>query len=173
MSTSRTLPPYPFLGSSSTTSEPRSSEWDGNAVYWRGHPSYQQPADLIRYQELIWEHRPDWVIETGGGGGTTGFLIDLGISWVWTTQDSLAEVPDLSGTVMAILDSDVYSLEHMRAEIAAYAPLVTEGQHLIVCHTDRPDWGARPALAEYLANNQGMFTEEQAPVGSLCTYLRR
>jgi cephalosporin hydroxylase len=152
--------------------------WDGNAVHWRGRPSYQLPHDLLRYQEIIVERRPDWVIETGAGGGTTAFLRDVcGLVnhgfVVAVEKDSLARIPSLRGTVMAILDSDVYSQEHMAAEIAAYAPLVTTGHMLVVCHTDRPDWGAAPALTDFLANNSSMFREEQAPPLTLCTYLER
>lgn len=176
MSTSRTRPLSLCHVSSSTTLELRSSSWDGNAVTWRGRPSWQHPADLIRYQEIICESRPDWIIETGAGGGTTVFLRDVcalinhGFV-IAIEEDSLTNVPAPQGSVMAILDSDVYSREHMVAELEAYAPLVTE--HLIVCHTDREDWGAAPALSDYLENNQESFREVSSPSGSLCTYLER
>lgn len=170
---------YPFHVSSSTTSERRSSEaWDGNAVHWRGRASYQLPDDLIRYQEIINERRPQWVIETGGGEGTTTYLQDvcglLNRGFVVAIgENSLTRAPSLIGSVMAILDSDVYSLEHMRKEIALYAPLVTPGQVLVVCHTDREDWGSAQALAEYRAKNPEEFEELAGPPRSLCTYLVR
>lgn len=156
-----------------------SSEWDGNAVHWRGLPSYQRPSDLIRYQEIIHYRRPDWVIETGGGGGTTRFLRDvcrlaghrqkvLGIG-----PNSLDRIPAVTGSVMVILDSDVYSYTHMTREIEAYAPLVTREQMLVVCHTNRTDWGSHPAVTSYLSEHQEMFREEMPPPLSLCTYLER
>ena len=171
--------PYLFPVSSSTTSRPTSSEvWDGSAVHWQGKPSYQLPHDLIRYQEIIYERRPDYIIETGGGGGTTAFLRDVcGLAnhgfVVAVEAYSLKRIPKVRGTTMAILDSDVYSETHMRKEIELYAPLVTPGQILVVCHTDREDWGSAPALSGYLANNPGMFRVEEAPALSLCTYLER
>lgn len=152
--------------------------WDGNAVYWRGEASYQLPSDLVRYQEIIYSTMPDWVIETGGGGGTTWFLSDvcnlLEHGRVYPVrEDSLRNVPSLRGSVMAILDSDVYDPAHMLAEMRLYAPLVSRGHYLVVCHTDREDWGSAPALAEYLNDNPDMFFRQPAPDQSLCTYLVR
>lgn len=152
--------------------------WDGNAVYWRGEPSYQLPSDLLRYQEIIFSTMPDWIIETGGGAGTTWFLSDvcnlIEYGRVYPVkEDSLRNVPRLEGSVMAILDSDVYSEEHMAAEIRAYAPLVSRGYYLVVCHTDRSDWGAAPALEAYLKSNPQLFVRQTVASPSLCTYLVR
>lgn len=152
--------------------------WDGNAVSWRGEPSWQHPADLIRYQEIIFRERPQTIIETGGGRGTTAFLRDVcklldSGEVIPVQEDSLRNVPHPEGTTMAILDSDVYSETHMREEIELYAPLVSLEHRLVVCHTDRQDWGAAPALAEYLANNPGVFEQEPGPPDSLCSYLVR
>lgn len=136
------------------------------------------PSDLIRYQELICECRPDWIIETGGGGGTTWFLSDvcnlIEHGRVYPVKENASRnIPQLQGSVMAILDSDVYDETYMREEIASYAPLVSTGQHLIVCHTDRADWGAAPALEAYLNLNPYMFSRKDGPPPSLCTYLER
>jgi len=157
-----------------------SFSWDGNAVRWRGLPSYQLPSDLIRYQEIITERRPHYVIETGPGeGGTTLFLRDAcRAGCVVPVNDSLTNfyaVRDFVGTcsVMAVLDSDVYSRDHMALEIAVYAQLVTIGQHLIVCHTDREDWGAKPALDAYLADHGHKFAVVPPPMPSMATYLER
>src|SRR5262245_10534146 len=159
-----------------------SFKWDGNAVKWRGKPSFQLPSDLIRYQEIICERRPDWIIETGPGeGGTTEFLRDVcdnihhGI--VFATENSLKHIEYVSGlvtggSVMVILDSDVYSRAHMQMELANYAPLVTPGQFLIICHTDRPDWGALPAMREFMRENTA-FEMRLAPDPSMSTYLER
>ena len=158
-------------------------EWSGNAVLWRGLPSFQLPSDLFAYARLIHETQPDFIIETGSGdGGTTQFLRDvcqleahgtvIGIS-----KDSLAwaKSAGLEGSVMAILDSDVYSAKHMRDELEAFAPLVTRGQHLIVCHTDRADWGSGVALTSYLSEHGAEFEQSPEPVPTLNPggYLRR
>jgi len=48
--------------------------WDAKYVYsftWLGRPIIQLPEDMFRLQELIWEVKPDVIIETGvahGGG---------------------------------------------------------------------------------------------------------
>lgn len=129
-------------------------------------------------QQLIVATRPDWVIETGGGAGTTRFLTDvcelIGYGRVVPiSEDSLGNAPRwLDGDIMVICDSDVYSEQHMLDEIRLYAPLVTEGCYLVVCHTDRSDWGAAPALARYLAErNEFEVTEPPAP--TMNSYLRR
>lgn len=163
-------------------SEPTSFKWDGNAVRWMGLSSFQLPSDLFRYQEIICDRRPRWIIETGPGeGGTTRFLQDVcdqvGGGFVLGIRNSLADASEIKpllkrGSLMAILDSDVYSRAHMQAELAVYAPLVTKGQFLVVCHTDREDWGARPALQDYMRGRTD-FVEHLAPNPSLCSYFER
>ncbi len=45
---------------------------------WLGRPIIQLPADMIRYQELIWRQRPDLIIETGvAHGGSLLFAASL------------------------------------------------------------------------------------------------
>jgi len=42
---------------------------------WAGVPIMQYPNDLVLYQEIIAEHEPDWIIETGTAmGGLTLYL---------------------------------------------------------------------------------------------------
>ena len=159
-------------------SDQTSFRWDGNAVHWRGKASYQLPSDLVRYQEIIVDRKPDWIIETGPGeGGTTQFLRDLGQGNVIAMYNSLEHIEALSrvisgGLIMAILDSDVYNRDHMAAEILTYASLVSVGQFLIVCHTDRDDWGAKPALQDFLQESS-QFVIRPSPNPSMSTYLER
>lgn len=45
---------------------------------WMGIPVIQYPSDLMVIQELIWELRPDWVIETGMAfGGSALFYASV------------------------------------------------------------------------------------------------
>jgi cephalosporin hydroxylase/glycosyltransferase involved in cell wall biosynthesis len=45
---------------------------------WLGRKVYKAPTDLVVYQELIHRVRPDWIIETGtGGGGRALFLASV------------------------------------------------------------------------------------------------
>ena len=45
---------------------------------WLGRTVANAPADLVTYQEIIHEVRPDWIIETGtGNGGRAAFLASV------------------------------------------------------------------------------------------------
>lgn len=43
-------------------------------VYWLGKQVVKCPMDLWVYQEIIWETRPDLIIETGTSGGGSAFF---------------------------------------------------------------------------------------------------
>jgi len=78
-------------GSSMPLSDPRSfsvlsscwlrAGWDTKYVYgfsWMGRPIIQLPEDLIRIQEVIWDIKPDLIIETGvAHGGSLVFYASL------------------------------------------------------------------------------------------------
>lgn len=55
--------------------------WDTKYVYsfaWFGRPVIQLPEDMIRIQELIWELKPDVIVETGvAHGGSLVFYATL------------------------------------------------------------------------------------------------
>jgi cephalosporin hydroxylase len=55
--------------------------WDVKYVYgftWMGRPVIQLPEDMVRIQEVIWQLRPDLVIETGvAHGGSLVFYASL------------------------------------------------------------------------------------------------
>ena len=55
--------------------------WDSKYVYsfsWMGRPVIQLPDDMIRLQELIWELKPDVLVETGvAHGGSLIFYASL------------------------------------------------------------------------------------------------
>lgn len=55
--------------------------WDTKYVYgfsWLGRPIIQLPEDMIRIQEVIWDHQPDVIIETGvAHGGSLIFYASL------------------------------------------------------------------------------------------------
>lgn len=38
---------------------------------WMGIPIFKYPTDLMSYQEIIWEMRPDLIIECGSGSGAS------------------------------------------------------------------------------------------------------
>ena len=55
--------------------------WDVKYVYgftWMGRPVIQLPEDMIRIQEVIWDLRPDVIVETGvAHGGSLIFYASL------------------------------------------------------------------------------------------------
>jgi cephalosporin hydroxylase/SAM-dependent methyltransferase len=51
----------------------RSKEWQQTP--WLGRWTSRPPTDLMAYQELITNVRPNWIIETGTGGGGRAFFL--------------------------------------------------------------------------------------------------
>lgn len=139
---------------------------------WLGVPIIQMPPDIVATQEVIWETRPQVIVETGvarggslilyaslleliGEGRVIGIDIDIRPhnrdsieSHVLAKRVDLVEGSsidpalvdqvkgDIQGAerVMVILDSN-HTHDHVLEELRLYAPLVTEGQFLIVADT--------------------------------------
>jgi cephalosporin hydroxylase len=57
------------------------ASWDVKYIYafsWMGRPIIQLPEDMLRIQEVIWDHQPDVLIETGvAHGGSLIFYASL------------------------------------------------------------------------------------------------
>jgi cephalosporin hydroxylase len=128
---------------------------------WLGHEIRKLPLDTWIYQEIIYELRPDLIIETGTRFGGSALymahICDLIGHGDVVTVDVAAEaqpghprITYLAGsstdptiisavkarargaqTVMVVLDS-LHLEDHVKAEIAAYKDLVTVGSYLIV-----------------------------------------
>lgn len=73
---------------------------------WMGRPIIQFPQDMVAMQEIIWETKPDLIIETGIAHG--GSLIYYA---------SLMEMMGLDGYVLGV---DIDIREHNRTEIDAH-----------------------------------------------------
>lgn len=176
---------------------------------WRGVPVSKAPTDLWVYQEILFEVRPNWIIETGTWhGGSAYYLADicelLGtgrvISVDVAAQPDLPEHPRVKylsgssvdpevvdqvkrfvdgGVVMVVLDSD-HSFAHVRAEMAAYSPLVTPCSYLIVedtiCNGNPalPGYGPGPmeAVADFLKTTDE-FSVDHDKERFLLTFNRR
>lgn len=145
-------------------------------TYWRGVPTQKCPLDLWIYQEILFEVRPDLVIETGTADGGSAFFLasicDLIHQGLVITvdidersrprHDRIEYLDGRSSTdpgVLAHVQSRIrrhdevmvildsnHSREHVLAELRAYAPLVTPGQYLIVEDTNI---NGHPVLPEY------------------------
>jgi cephalosporin hydroxylase len=165
--------------------------WESNS--WLGVKTLKCPLDLWIYQEILFRTRPDLIVETGTArGGSAYYLasicdligagrivtIDVGVS---TLRPEHPRVTYLTGSstepgivetvrgmvgpgerVMVLLDSD-HSKQHVLGELRAYAPLVTEGNYLVVEDTNvnghpvMPQHGPGPmeALEEFLGEDAG------------------
>jgi cephalosporin hydroxylase len=135
-------------------------------TYWMGTRVAKCPLDLWVYQEIVWETRPDLVVECGSAyGGSALFLASLfdhiGAGSVCTID--IAEVPDrpvhpriryLSGSStdpdivvrverlaasadrVMVILDSDHSCEHVANELELYAGLVTPTCYLIVEDTN-------------------------------------
>ena len=135
------------------------------SLSWFGHLLLKCPMDLWIYQELLVEHRPDFVIETGTHEGGSAlffammldhlengevFSIDLigaprrpvhpRIPYITGSSIDPAVVADVKERVagrraMVILDSN-HRADHVFAEIEAYRSLVQVDDYLVVEDTN-------------------------------------
>lgn len=159
-------------------------------TYWLGKQVVKCPMDLWVYQEIIVETRPELLIETGTSGGGSAFffatLFDLiGCGHVYTVDkdqypvlwqqhprityligDSASEetacimrAAAAGKRTMVSLDS-LHTYDHVRAELALYAGLVSVGCYLVIEDTgmgnptvaNEGQWANR-AAAEFVAAN--------------------
>jgi cephalosporin hydroxylase len=134
-------------------------------TFWFGVPIQKSPLDCWIYQEILFEQRPDLIVETGTylGGSALFFahLCDLLGHGAVVTIDrqqrgtvdhprvtqlvgdalgpevlrTVAERAAKAERVLVVLDDD-HSAPHVLRELAAYGPLVTPGSYLVVEDTD-------------------------------------
>ena len=92
---------------------------------WLGRPIIQYPQDIVAMQELIWEVRPDLVIETGiaHGGSLVLSASMLAILDVAEAVE-LGKVFDPAKSRRKVLGIDIDIREHNRVAIEAH-PLVS------------------------------------------------
>lgn len=129
-------------------------------TFWAGVPIYKFPTDLHVYHQLIWQQRPELIIETGTAlGGSASFFadqqqlrgidrnvitidIEKHVRWKepgveYLLGDSLKQVDRLRRaaanyqSILISLDSN-HTYRQVRAELEAYAPLVPVGSCLVV-----------------------------------------
>jgi len=121
--------------------------WNGQPAFWRGLACHQTPDDLWNFAEVIWSRVPSMTLEVGTGeGGTSRFLRAM-IPNVHTVD--VGDIVRLSYPFV-ILDGDVYQEASMLADLHRYGP---DARWLVVCHTNREDWGAVHALRQWLPHH--------------------
>lgn len=144
-------------------------------TYWLGIPLQKCPLDLWIYQEIIYETKPEIIIETGTAKGGSalffasicdlikrGEIITIDISSVKISHpriikiigDSISEkifnqVKKIvrNRTVMVVLDSD-HSKKHVLKELELYSKLVTIGNYLIIEDTNINGYPVLPNFGE-------------------------
>jgi cephalosporin hydroxylase len=134
-------------------------------TYWLGVPCQKCPLDLWIYQEILFEMRPDLVVETGSAAGGSALylasILDLlgkgqvlsidikdheqrpahpRVTFLRGSSTAAPVVEEVSRRadqrrVLVILDSD-HGKDHVLAELRAYSRLVSEGGYLIVEDTN-------------------------------------
>lgn len=142
---------------------------------WLGIPTEKCPLDLWIFQEILFDKKPDLIIECGTGkGGTTIFLasicdlmnqgkiISVDINQILrpvhsrikylhgnTTDEGiltiLKEEAKNKKSIMVILDDD-HHRNHVYKELLAYQDLVSKGNYLIVEDTNL---NGNPVFKEY------------------------
>jgi len=135
---------------------------------WKGHRVAKMPTDLWMYQHILYDTKPELIVETGTWeGGSALYLADicelLGHGKVVTIDVAPKATPahprilyfegasstdprivaDIAAgaadhTTMVILDS-AHDYTHVTDELNAYGPLVSPGYYLIVEDTDMFD----------------------------------
>lgn len=146
---------------------------------WMGTKVVKYPGDILLYQQVIFQNKPDFIVESGTylGGSALFFAhicelmghgkvisVDIHdnnppkhqrithIVGRSTETTTLAKIKDLvgSGTVMVILDSN-HHRRHVKRELTHYGELVTPGQYMVVEDTNYQELGKKDGPDEAIA----------------------
>lgn len=152
---------------------------------WLGVEIEKSPLDLMTLQEIIFETRPDTIIECGTFHGGSALymacLMDLmNIDGKIFTIDRdvyqrpvhpkieyihsnclTADIPKPGAQTMLILDCN-HAGSHVYAELEKFSSMVTPGQYIIVENTDAPDKSNGPAaaIASFLFDNENFVVDK-------------
>lgn len=89
--------------------------------HWMGRPIIQYPQDIVAMQELIWDVKPDLIIETGiAHGGSLIFSASLLAMLDMTEAMEAGQTFDPSRSARKVLGVDIDIREHNRAAIDAH-----------------------------------------------------
>ncbi|MBL4750492.1 MAG: cephalosporin hydroxylase family protein [Amylibacter sp.] len=95
---------------------------------WQGRPIIQYPQDIVGMQELIWEVKPDLIIETGiAHGGSLIFMASILAMLDMNDAIEAGQTLDPSKSNRKVLGVDIDIREHNRAAIEAH-PMYTRIQ---------------------------------------------
>jgi cephalosporin hydroxylase len=135
-------------------------------TFWLGVPIQKCPLDLWIYQEIIFELRPDVIVETGTADGGSAFYlaslcklirkgrvisIDIAsqpnkprsrrikyLTGSSTSEEIYHRVKKMikPGEKVMVLLDSNHTFDHVLTEMRLYSPLVTPGQYLVVEDTN-------------------------------------
>ena len=89
--------------------------------FWQGRPIIQYPQDIMAMQELIWQVKPDLIIETGiAHGGSLVFMASQLAQLDLCDAIEAGEVLDPAAPKRRILGIDIDIRAHNRAAIEAH-----------------------------------------------------
>jgi len=133
---------------------------------WLGHQTQQNPLDLMALHDILWQNKPECVVETGtwkGGsalyyatimdGMDYGFVVTIDKdAWIGLPRhprihyytgssvepETLAAVRNTTDHCKSVMVilDSDHTKAHVLEELRLYAPLVTVGQYLIVEDTN-------------------------------------
>lgn len=129
---------------------------------WMGVPTWKCPLDLWIYQEMLFELKPDLIIETGTfNGGSAHFMASLcdilnkgriisidvqdragrpthkRVEY-WLSSSTAPEIVERvrkqiqPGNTVLVFLDSDHRRDHVLAEMRAYAPMVTPGSYMVV-----------------------------------------
>ena len=137
-----------------------------NRSRWLGVPAFKCPLDLWVYQEILFQTRPDLVVETGTASGGSAYFFasvcdQIGSGRVITIDvnrredfPAHARITYLTGSSTApeivtavaeaigpeervmVILDSDHAKDHVLEELRSYAPLVTRGNYLVVEDTN-------------------------------------
>lgn len=103
---------------------------------WLGVPIIRLPDDICVLQEIVWEHRPDRIVETGVARGGSMVLN--------------ASLQVLAGLEPRVLGIDLKVLDHTRSALAGH-PL---GDGIEILESDSTVMSARDRAAAFLGRSE-------------------
>lgn len=160
-------------------------------TYWLGVPAAKKPLDFWVYQEIIWETKPQVLIEAGSykGGSALFFasvfdLIGEGTVITIDVQDTAARTlshPRITAIVGNSVSDDVvrqvrqivgkqtamvsldsdHSKEHVLKEMELYSEFVSVGNYMVVEDTGLRGPGPGSAVTEFLRHRKD-FVQDRA-----------
>jgi cephalosporin hydroxylase len=88
---------------------------------WQGRPIIQYPQDIVAMQELIWQVKPDLIIETGiAHGGSLIFSASMLAMLDMADAIKMGEMMDPKNSKRKVLGIDIDIREHNRLAIEAH-----------------------------------------------------